>query len=194
MNEGKVTGIKSVHEGKEEEAKAPMIICDPSYVLTSNSGELKSKVRLVGKVIRAICILDHPIPNTNDSTSCQIILPQKQVGRRSDIYISMVSAAHAVCAKGFFIAMVSALVETDKPELEIRPALEILGSVVEMFSEVTNLYEPTATGKEDRLFITKSYDPQSHFEAASEEVLELYEKITGEKLDLNIEPTEEEEY
>jgi Rab GDP dissociation inhibitor len=70
MNDGKVTGIKSVHEGKEEEAKAPMIICDPSYVLTSNSGALKSKVRLVGKVIRAICILDHPIPNTNDSTSC----------------------------------------------------------------------------------------------------------------------------
>lgn len=194
MNDGKVTGIKSVHEGKEEEAKAPMIICDPSYVLKCNSGELNSKVRQVGKVIRAICILDHPIPNTNDSTSCQIILPQKQLGRRSDIYISMVSAAHAVCAKGFFIAMVSAMVETDKPELEIRPALEILGSVVEMFSEVTNLYEPTATGKDDRLFITKSYDPQSHFEAASEEVLELYEKITGEKLDLNIEPTEEEEY
>jgi Rab GDP dissociation inhibitor len=106
----------------------------------------------------------------------------------------MVSAAHAVCAKGFFIAMVSALVETDKPELEIRPAFDILGPVVEMFSEVTDLYEPTATGKDDKLFITKSYDPQSHFEQASEEVLELYEKITGEKLDLNIEPTEEEEY
>lgn len=42
--------------------------------------------------------------------------------------------------------------------------------------------------------MTKSYDPQSHFETASEEVLEMYEKITGEKLDLNIEPTEEEEY
>jgi Rab GDP dissociation inhibitor len=70
MNDGKVTGIKTVHEGKEEEAKAPMIICDPSYVLTSNSGALKSKVRQVGKVIRAICILDHPIPNTNDATSC----------------------------------------------------------------------------------------------------------------------------
>lgn len=194
MNDGKVTGIKSVHEGKEEEAKAPMIICDPSYILKSNSGELNSKVRQVGKVIRAICILDHAIPNTNDSASCQIIIPQKQLGRRSDIYISMVSAAHAVCAKGFFIAMVSAMVETDKPELEIRAAIDILGPIVEIFTEVTNLYEPTATGKDDKLFITKSYDPQSHFEAASEEVLELYEKITGEKLDLNIEPTEEEEY
>jgi Rab GDP dissociation inhibitor len=57
---GKVTGIKS----GGEEAKAPLIICDPSYVR-----DLK-KVKENGKVIRAICILDHPIPNTNDSTSC----------------------------------------------------------------------------------------------------------------------------
>lgn len=70
MNERKVSGLKFVHEGIEEEAKAPIIICDPSYVLLSNSGEFKYKVRVVNKVIRAICILDHPIPNTNDSTSC----------------------------------------------------------------------------------------------------------------------------
>lgn len=90
--------------------------------------------------------------------------------------------------------MVSATVETDKPELEIRPALDILGGIVEYFVDVSVLYEPISSGKDDNLFITKSYDPQSHFEAASEEVLELYEKITGEKLDLNIEPTDEEEY
>jgi len=42
--------------------------------------------------------------------------------------------------------------------------------------------------------VTKSYDATSHFELASDEVLELYERITGEKLDLNIEPTEEDEY
>lgn len=42
--------------------------------------------------------------------------------------------------------------------------------------------------------MTKSYDPTSHFEMASDEVLEMYERITGEKLDLNIEPTDEEEY
>lgn len=78
--------------------------------------------------------------------------------------------------------------------MEIRPALDILGPVVELFTDVTTLYEPISNGKDDRLFITKSYDPQSHFEVASEEVLDLYEKITGERLDLNIEPTEEEEY
>lgn len=111
-----------------------------------------------------------------------------------DIYISMVSSSHAVCAKGLFIAMVSAAVETDKPELEIRPALELLGPVIEYFTDISTLYEPTSDGRTDNLYITKSYDPQSHFELASEEVLELYQRITGETLDLNIEPAEDEEY
>jgi Rab GDP dissociation inhibitor len=106
----------------------------------------------------------------------------------------MISSAHAVCHKGLYIAMISALVETDKPELEIRPAFELLGPVLEFFTDISTLYEPTGAGKEDNLFVTASYDPQSHFELASEEVLVLYERITGEKLDLNIEPTEDEEY
>lgn len=72
FKDGKVCGIKS----GEEEAKAPLVICDPSYVLGSTSG-ISGKVKAVGKVIRAICILDHPIPNTHDSASTQIILPQK---------------------------------------------------------------------------------------------------------------------
>ena len=33
------------------------------------------------QVVRAACILSHPIPNTNNAPSAQIILPQKQVGR-----------------------------------------------------------------------------------------------------------------
>jgi len=62
---GKVTGIRS----GDEQAKAPMVICDPSYV------KGLGKTKTVGKVIRAICILDHTIPNTKDATSCQIIIP-----------------------------------------------------------------------------------------------------------------------
>jgi hypothetical protein len=34
-------------------------------------------------VVRAICILSHPVPNTNNAHSAQIILPQKQIGRHS---------------------------------------------------------------------------------------------------------------
>ena len=33
--------------------------------------------------MRAICLLDHPISNTKDALSTQIIIPQKQVNRNS---------------------------------------------------------------------------------------------------------------
>ena len=43
---------------------------------------------------------NHPIPNTNDAYSCQIILPAKQLGRRTDVYIFCVSYAHHTAAPG----------------------------------------------------------------------------------------------
>ena len=63
----------------------------------------------------------------------------------------MVSYAHAVCAKGLYIAMISTTVETDKPELEIRPALDLLGDVLEMFVRVDNIYSTTDDGKKDNV-------------------------------------------
>ena len=106
----------------------------------------------------------------------------------------MVSYSHLICAKGIYVAMVSTTVETSTPEEEIQPAIELLGPILEMFISVSTLHEPLEDGKHSNLWITKSYDPSSHFEIASNDILEIYEKITGEKLDLNIEPDEEEEY
>lgn len=57
MESGRVVGIKS----GENTARAPLVICDPSYVR-----EMKGMTKVLGKVIRAICILDHPIPETNN--------------------------------------------------------------------------------------------------------------------------------
>jgi len=42
--------------------------------------------------------------------------------------------------------------------------------------------------------VTSSYDATSHFETSDVEVLKIYEMITGEKLDLNIQPSEEDDY
>lgn len=56
-------------------ARCKQLICDPSYV--------PDRVRKAGQVIRIICILSHPIKNTNDANSCQIIIPQNQVNRKS---------------------------------------------------------------------------------------------------------------
>jgi Rab GDP dissociation inhibitor len=67
---GKVVGVKS----GDEIAKCKAVICDPSYA--------KDRVQKVGQVVRAICLLKHPIPNTGDVDSVQIIIPQNQVGRK----------------------------------------------------------------------------------------------------------------
>lgn len=63
-----------------------------------------------------------------------------------------------------------------------------------MFVSVSTLYEPTNAPEADNLWITSSYDATSHFESASEEILQIYQRIVGEKLDLNIEPDDEDEY
>lgn len=46
-----------------------------------------------------------------------------------DIYVCAVSYAHNVCQKGYFLAIVSAFVETSNPELEIKPGLDLLGPI-----------------------------------------------------------------
>ena len=64
-----------------------------------------------------------------------------------------------------------------------------------MFVSVETIYEPLNDGAESNLWVTKSYDPSSHFEVASTDILEIYQKITGEKLDLNVQPDpDEDEY
>ena len=106
----------------------------------------------------------------------------------------MISYAHIICAQGYYVAMVSTMVETDTPEKEIQPALNLLGPILDMFVSVQTVYEPLESGTGNGVWITKSYDPSSHFEEASQDILDVYEKLTGEKLDLNIEPDEDEEY
>lgn len=186
-SDGKVTGVKS----GDEVAKAPLVICDPSYVK-----DTKGQIKSTGKVIRSICVLDHPIPSTKDSTSTQIIIPQKQTGRQSDIFINMVSHAHAVCSKGLYVAMVSTMVETEDPDSEIKVGLELLGDILEQFTMVSDIYVPTHDGKDSNLFVTNSYDPTSHFESASADVLDIYKRVFGEEYDLTItdEEAKQEEY
>ena len=109
------------------------------------------------------------------------------------MYITMVSAAHAVCAQGLRIAIISTTVETENPHAEIEPAIALLGGVLEMFVQVSDIHEPTNNSGAESLYITKSYDATSHFESSSRDVLAIYEAITGEPLDLNIQPSEEDE-
>jgi len=47
---------------------------------------LKDRIKLVERVIRCICILDHPIKGTENIPSVQIIIPQRQIKRKNGNY------------------------------------------------------------------------------------------------------------
>ncbi|KYR02420.1 Rab GDP dissociation inhibitor alpha [Tieghemostelium lacteum] len=176
FNDGKV---HVTSEG--ETATADYVVADPTY--------FPDKVKKSGRIIRAICILNAPIPNTSNSESVQIILPQKQCGnRKNDIYVGVISSSHFVCAKGKFIAIVSTTVETENPEKELEPAYNLLGPIVEKFVSVTDFYEPITDGTQDKCFISKSYDATSHFETTCADVMDIYKRITGKDLVLTIHP------
>jgi Rab GDP dissociation inhibitor len=174
--DGKFVGVTS----GGETVKAKQVIGDPSYFSDGKDG----KVRVIeeGKVVRAICLLKHPIPGTEDSDSCQIIIPQNQVNRRNDIYIAMVSSTHNVCAKDVYVAIVSTIVETSTPELEIAPGLNLLGPISEKFVSISPLFTPTSDGRADNIFITKSYDATSHFETVVEDVQDVWKRVIGSDL------------
>ncbi|KAK2383499.1 hypothetical protein P8452_38606 [Trifolium repens] len=172
--DGKAIGVTS--EG--ETAKCKKVVCDPSY--------LPDKVQNVGKVARAICIMSHPIPDTNDSHSAQVILPQKQLGRKSDMYLFCCSYAHNVAPKGKYIAFVTTEAETDQPEVELKPGIDLLGPVDEIFYDIYDRYEPNNDHATDGCFISTSYDATTHFETTVKDVVQMYSKITGKVLDLSV--------
>ena len=179
----KVSGIRATMRERGEEGdgmkfstKTKMILGDPSY--------FPGKVQVVGHLLKAICILNHPIDRTSDSDSLQLIIPQSQVGRKNDIYIAMVSSAHNVCPKGYYIAIVSTIAETSQNHhLELQPGLERLGRIEEKFmGPPIPLYEPLESGISDNIFISKSYDATSHFETTTDDVKDIYRRAQGEEL------------
>lgn len=136
-------------------------------------------------MVRCICLLDHPVTNTKDALSTQIIIPQKQVGRQSDIYVSVVSHTHQVAAKGWFIGMVSTTVETNNPENEIAPGLALLAPIVQKFVSISDYVVPIDNGDESQVFISESYDATTHFETTCLDVLDIFKRGTGETFDFS---------
>lgn len=168
---GKVKGVRS----GDETAHAPIVIGDPTY--------FPDKVRKTGeRIVRAICILNHPVPSTGDADSLQIVIPQHQVKRQHDIYVAVVSSAHAVCPAGYWLAIVSTVVETANPHVEIEPAFKLLGPRVDTLFSISDVYEPIADGKADNVYISRSYDAQSHFESMTDDVKDIYQRLAGKPL------------
>ena len=92
-----------------------------------------------------------------------------------DVYIAIVSSAHNVCPKGYYIAIVSTIAEnSSNHHLELQPGFERLGKIEEKFMGAPiPLYEPLESGMNDNIFISKSYDATSHFETTTGMLLQI---------------------
>ncbi len=44
-----------------------------------------------------------------------------------DIFIAVLNWTHCVCKKGYYLAIVSTMVETNNPQEELKPAFDIIG-------------------------------------------------------------------
>jgi Rab GDP dissociation inhibitor len=102
---------------------------------------------------------------------------------------------------------VSTIAETSSNHhLELAAGIERLGRIEEQFmvspssphpfpnpstTLLTNsppqgppipLYEPLEDGTKDNIFISKSYDPSSHFETTTDDVRDIYRRLAGEEL------------
>ncbi|GBF90185.1 guanosine nucleotide diphosphate dissociation inhibitor [Raphidocelis subcapitata] len=170
---GAAVGVSSAGET----ARCKFVVGDASY--------FPAKTRVAARVVRAVCFLSHPVPNTNNAHSVQIILPQKQIGRHSDMYVFCCSYAHNVAANNKWLAFVSTTVETANPEAELAPGLALLGHIDEKFVTVSDVHAPLDDGSRDKCYISTGYDPTTHFETTVEDVLSLYRRITGEVPDLD---------
>lgn len=173
MEDGKVVGVKS----GGEVAKTKMVIADPSY--------FPDHVKKVERVVRAICLLKHPIAKADNSPSFQLIIPANQAGRKYDIYVAVLSNQNQVSAKDYYLGFVSTTVETTKPEDELKLGLELLEPIEKKFVCVKDVYHPTEDGKESQIFISKSCDATSHFETTCADIKDIYERIHGETFDFD---------
>lgn len=81
----------------------------------------------------------------------------------------MVSSAHNVCPKGYYVAIVSTIAENEaNHHLELQPGFERLGKIEETFiGPPIPLHEPLESGHYDNIFISKSYDATTHFETTT---------------------------
>ncbi|KAJ9306486.1 hypothetical protein DTO217A2_4032 [Paecilomyces variotii] len=181
--DGKVSGIKATMREPGDgsvvmnfETKTKKIIADPSY--------FPEKVEPYDHLLKAICILKHPIPKTDSSDSLQLIIPQSQVNQKKDTYIAMVSSTHCVCPKGYYIAIVSKILEDqDNWHAELNHGFKLLGDIEERFmGPPAPLYRPKANLPNDNIFISKSYDATTHFETTTENIREIYKQAVGEEL------------
>mmetsp|Transcript_22873 Transcript_22873/g.46587 ORF Transcript_22873/g.46587 Transcript_22873/m.46587 type:complete len:479 (-) Transcript_22873:22-1458(-) len=175
---GAACGVKV----QEAVARTKIVIADPSY--------FPQLCVPVGKVVRAIALLNKPIEGAGDCDSFQVIFPAAQVARRNDLYLFCCGAGHKVAPVGRYVAFMSTTVETvvegesaqQTAARELAAGLQMLGGAVRIFFDVYDLMKPAKDGVADKVFISESFDATTHFETAISDVLAMYKRIVGKDI------------
>lgn len=117
------------------------------------------------------------------SPSSYIELNKENLSLKHKIYLTILDESFGVCKRGFYVISINTVIETDDPQSEIIPALRLLNFPNHIYYKDYEYLEPLANHIPN-LYITKSYDSTVDLESVAEDIIYLYEQITGENLDL----------
>lgn len=181
--DGKVAGVVLDEPEGKVTIKASRVLSDPTFIAECKA----ERVKQTSAIIHSIVFMKQPVPETKKSSAVQLVIPASQAKRKTDIYIAAVNHTYQVCGEGWYIATISTTQEnpTANPDTELALAYKLLGNTfAEKFTWVTPYYTPEPAAA-DGLFVSESQDPSTHFELATQQVLEMYKNITGEEFDFN---------
>lgn len=178
--DGSFKGVKIEIDGEEHIAKSKQVIADPTY--------FPDLVKKTSSLIRTISLLDNSqLPFRHNENSGQIIVTGKESQRKNDIYMALIGSEHKASPPGKSIAIVSSIIEGDKPpHIQLESAFNIINvkTFEHTFMGLSDLFEPLEDGSKNGIFISKSYDATSHFESVTEDIKDIYFRVTGKPLKL----------
>lgn len=179
-DDGTVKGVVS----NGESAFCKQLIGDPSYFKGSE------KIQPTGFVARYILILSGPVPGVPPAVeSCQVIFPATQTGHHADIYVTVVSKGLECAPLNRFVAIMSTSVpsndESQAKSLMATAYNKLAPLIEEEWFTIRETFGPCNQQAGDNIFIPCSPDSTTHFQGATNEVLNIYHAMTGQPLDLD---------
>ena len=69
--------------------------------------------------------------------------------------------------------------------------MDIVGKTPEKYDIIYELYEPVDTTFKGNVYITSSSDSQSHFKNGTDNIIDIYQRINGAKMDLSLDEEKE---
>lgn len=169
-------------------ARAPVVVGDTTWFR-------EDRQKKTGKAIRSICLLNHPVEGCEPGKSSVSSFFRKQLVKagykphEADISVLCLPWTLKICPKGIYVAVIATTVETQKPEKELKPVLDVLGPVLERFDAVTTLYRVKKATKRQGIFIFTSPNAsmwgwvrevtRSSLDGVADDIFEIADAITN---------------